>query len=216
MNSKIILLFTLASILFVSGCNTGTVRIGDTIYQDGVEIKFFSEECESLITDNDAFCEEKGMFGSLHRPQQGGKIEIYPNPSTVCYYYCVDEENYQKQASDESNFRIECTVPSDENPDDPHFSMTRYQSYGASDLDLRISYKLNTPIKVLSVVGKEDFSGEAVLDNMWQSRLGDEINIFKGIINTKPNQKITNGIIEITYIKDKVPQTFTSICKTTP
>ena len=69
---------------------------------------------------------------------------------------------------------------------------------------------------MLSVAGKEDFSGEAVLDDMWQSRLGDEINVFKGIINTKPNQKITNGIIEINYLKEKVSQTFTSICKTTP
>ena len=215
--SNVIVLAALAVIIAVSGC---TAKVGDTIYKDGAEIKFFSEACESFPSDNenDAYCADKGLSGSLHKPRESGKMELFPSQSTVCYYYCVDEENYQKQASDEANFRIECTVPSDENPDNHDFILNRYQPYGESELEVNVSYELNTPIKILNVVGKGDFSGEAVLDKTWQTRTAEvaEINLFKGITNTNPNQKITNGIIEVTYEKDKVQKTFTSVCKTTP
>jgi hypothetical protein len=230
MKSKTIIFIVLAILVFlfltmfligyyIIKTGSGTIKIGNTIYKDGAEIKFFSEECVSLNTDNDAYCEEKSMFGSLHRPREAGKTEIYPNQHTICYYYCVDEENYQKQASDESNFGIECTVPSDENSENPDFILTRHYSYGKRELGtLNIGYKINTPIRILSVVGKNDFSGEAKLVNSGQTRttIVYESNWFEGIINTKPNQKISNGIIEITYEKEKVEKIFTSVCKTTP
>lgn len=216
-------------LLFISGCSFGTsggkdpyFQIGNTIYSGEEELKTFSYNCTEckFLTDcpsQEEYCESKGYFESFSKPFSTGKFQILPVRQTTCTYFCVDEENFEKQKQNQKYWLLECSWQEDHGLPENDFTFTKKFSINTQETNLNMGFNLGysneNPVELISIKGKGEFSGEMSLTDEWDDEIGGHHMTWRGFRNTKPLQKIQNGIIEFTYLKGDQEKTFSSICK---